>query len=135
MDAKILVVDDDWAILELLRIQFSKKGYGVVTARNTKEFWKRAFEEKPDLIVLDIWLGEEGGGTNVYEEIITQGFDPEIPVIFISALVEEGTPAKHAPEGGRFALYGKPFDFNQMLEEVQNLLIARNKKKASTLLG
>ena len=122
MNRKILVVDDDWAILELLKVKLKKNGYQVATAQSAKEFWKRAFEQKPDLVILDIWLGEEGGGTKVYDEIITSGFDPSVPVIFMSALVEEGTPPKHAAKGGRFALYGKPFDFDQMLGEVESLI-------------
>jgi len=118
MKRKILVVDDEWAILELLRIKLTKKGFDVSTARNEKEFFERAFKDKPDLIILDIWLGNEGGGTKLYDEALDDGFDPEVPVIFMSALVEEGTPPKRASKGGRFALYGKPFDFNLMLEDI-----------------
>lgn len=118
---KILIVDDEWSILELLRIKFSKRGFDVSVARDGKEFKRLAFEKQPDLVILDIWLGNQGGGPQIYDDIIRAGFNPEVPVIFISALVEEGQPPKHAPEGGRFALYGKPFDFEVLLTDVRRL--------------
>ena len=124
---KILVLDDEWSVLELLRVKLSKQGYEVLTARNAEEFRLRAFRELPDLVILDIWLGNQGGGTQVYEDVIHAGFDPSIPVIFISALIEEGTPPRHAPEGGKFAMYGKPFDFDELLQEIRSLLNAREK--------
>lgn len=118
MNKRILVVDDEWGILELLRVKLSKRGFDVVTARNRQEFLESIFKDKPDLVILDIWLGNDGGGPQLYDEAIERGFDPAVPVIFISALVEEGTPPKHAVRGGRYALYGKPFDFDVMLEDI-----------------
>lgn len=119
---RILVVDDEWAVLELIRIKLTKNGYDVVTACNAAEFKERAFEANPDLLIVDIWLGNGGGGTQVYDELIASGFNASTPVIFMSALLEEGTPPKHAPAGGRFALYGKPFDFELMLKEIDQLV-------------
>ncbi len=115
---KILVVDDEWGILELLRVKLTKRGFEVITAQNREEFFESVFKNKPDLVILDIWLGNDGGGPQLYDEAIERGLDPSVPVIFISALVEEGTPPKHAVRGGRYALYGKPFDFDVMLEDI-----------------
>ena len=121
MKKRILVLDDEWGIRELLRLKFTKQGFDVSTARDEKEFWLLAFNEQPDLLILDIWLGNDGEGTRVYDQLLQAGFDPKVPVIFISALVDEGTPPKRAPEGGRFALYGKPFNFELLLEDVYKL--------------
>ncbi len=121
MRKKILIVDDEWSILELLRIKLVKQGFSVVTAQNEKEFWTLAFKEKPDLVILDIWLGNAGGGTGVYDEVLSAGFDPSVPVIFITALLEEGSPPKRVGNGERFALYGKPFNFNLLLEDIRKL--------------
>ena len=118
MKKKILVVDDERDILELLRLKLTKRGFEVVTARNEKEFHACIDQDKPDLIILDIWLGNEGGGTRLYDDALDRGFDSEVPVIFISALVDEGTPPKRASAGGRFALYGKPFDFDILLQDI-----------------
>ncbi len=119
--AKILVVDDDWAVLEIFRIKLSEYGYDVQTASSFEECREQIAESKPELLILDIWLGEEKGGTHLHDALICEGFDPKTPVIFMSSLVELGTPPKHAVRGGRFALYGKPFDFDQMAKEIQSL--------------
>ncbi|MBI3313032.1 MAG: response regulator [Candidatus Omnitrophica bacterium] len=122
MAKKILVVDDEWAILELLRVKLTKCGYEVCTARNEKEFRQLALEQKPNLLILDIWLGSDGEGTQVYDKVIHDGFDPKVPVIFISALVDEGTPPRRVQDGGKFALYGKPFDFDLLFEDIRKLI-------------
>ena len=83
---KILIVDDEWAILELLKFKLARLGYAVITAGTEKEFWKRAFAEKPDLVILDIWLKNKLG-TDIYENMLQFGFNPKTPVIFISALI------------------------------------------------
>ena len=118
---KILVVDDEKSIRELLRHKLSIRGFEVVTAKNGKEFAESAFVQKPDLIILDIWL-KNMIGTDVYNDLIQSGFDPEVPVIFITALVE-GYP-KDAPGvgGKKCALYSKPFDFEKLVKEIESLL-------------
>ena len=121
MRKRILVADDEWAILELLRIRLSKWGFEVSVAQNAKEFENLAFTVKPDLVILDIWFGNPGAGLQIYEDVIQAGFDPEIPVIFISAMADGDKLPKRAMKGGRFAFYGKPFDFKMMLEDIDRL--------------
>ena len=122
MDSKkILVVDDEKPIRELLRHKLSIRGFEVETAKNGKEFSENALAHKPDLIILDIWLRNKMG-TDIYYHLLQEGFDPAIPVIFITALVE-GYP-KEAPRvsGRKCALYSKPFDFEKLVEEIHCLL-------------
>jgi len=118
MKKRILVVDDERDILELLRVKLTKRGFDVMTAQTKQDFFERVFKDKPDLVILDIWLGNNDGGPQLHDEAIARGLDPALPVIFISALVDKGTPPKHAVRGGRYALYGKPFDFDVMLEDI-----------------
>jgi len=121
MKKRILILDDEWAILELLRIKLVRYGFEVATARNEREFWTLAFEKRPDLLILDIWLGNQGESTRLYDDAVRAGFDSNVPVIFISALVEDGSPPKRPSDGGRFVLYGKPFDFDLLLEDIRKL--------------
>jgi len=117
---KILVVDDDIVILGLLKFKLHRLGYEVITARNNKEFWDMAFEEKPDLIILDVWLKNKLG-TDVYDQLLAFGFDKHVPVIFITALLD--TPrARYGSRDGRFALFSKPFNFEDLLGEIHRLL-------------
>ena len=120
MGAKILVVDDDLPILELLKCDFTAEGFEVRTARNEEEFRRQALSEKPDLIVLDIMLGDKNGPL-VYDELLAQGLDRSIPVIFLSALAENGTPNSGAP-GRKYLLCGKPFDSDELIREIRNLV-------------
>lgn len=58
---KILVVDDERNIVELLKFNLEKEGYEVVVAYDGIEAVKLAKDEKPDLIILDIMLPGQGG--------------------------------------------------------------------------
>jgi len=59
--ARILLVDDEEAILKLLRFPLEKEGYQVVTARDGDEALRRFGEETVDLVVLDIMLPRVDG--------------------------------------------------------------------------
>lgn len=117
---KILVVDDDRKILDLLQFKLSVHGYDVLTAKDEKEFFSQAFDGKPDLLILDIWL-KHRLGTELYDSLLSFGFDTEVPVIFITALIEN-SPPKRISSGGKFALFSKPFDFEQLLDEIKRLI-------------
>ena len=120
MQKRILVVDDEMPIREFLKFKLSKRGFEVITAKNEKEFWDNAINQTPDLIILDIWLKNKVG-TDVYNDLLDFGFSPEIPVIFITALVEDQFPKKSTP-AGKYALYSKPFDFEKLMTGIHNLL-------------
>lgn len=123
---RILVVDDDWGIREFLKYRLSQRGYEVATAGNEKEFEDGIVNQKPDLILLDIWLGKRTG-PDIYRRILAEGFDSTVPVIFISALVEDQFPKK-AGNGNKYALYGKPFDFEELIKEMGRLLSLADKE-------
>ena len=121
MNERILVVDDEKPIRELLRHKLSVAGFEVVTAKNEKEFWDCAFSQKPQLIILDIWL-KNRIGTDVYSSLVASGFDKEIPVIFITALMEGQLSDVPVAPGKKYALYRKPFDFERLLHDIHSLL-------------
>jgi two-component system alkaline phosphatase synthesis response regulator PhoP len=60
-NAKILVVDDEPDILEILRYNLAKEGYQVVTASDGKEGLDLAKKENPDLVILDIMMPKMDG--------------------------------------------------------------------------
>ncbi len=60
-DKKILVVDDEPDILEILAYNLRKEGFQVTTANNGEEGLKKAEEVKPDLIILDIMMPQMDG--------------------------------------------------------------------------
>ena len=58
---KILLIEDEKILAEMYKDKFSKAGYDVVTASDSREGLKLAREENPDLIILDILLPRENG--------------------------------------------------------------------------
>lgn len=60
-DIKILLVDDEPDILEIISYNLSAEGYQVITAKNGLEGIKKAKKEKPHLIVLDVMMPEIDG--------------------------------------------------------------------------
>lgn len=115
----VLIVDDDSEILQLLKMTLETAGYDVLTARNGREFESQVKKQRPDLIVLDIMLGEEYG-PDLYDKLLGRGLDPDVPVIFLSALAED-RPLEEPRPGHKYALLGKPFDISQLIHEIEVL--------------
>lgn len=124
MKQKILVVDDEKPIRELLRHKLSVIGFEVAVAKNGEEFRRLSFEGNPDLIILDIWLSNRMG-PDIYHEMLEDGFNGDVPVIFITALVEGEPKNPQMLPGKKYALYSKPFDFEKLEEEIKYLLDQR----------
>ena len=118
MKRKILIVDDETDIVQLLTDMLTEDGYCVFSAKNVREFKECAFAEKPDLIILDIMLGQDNGA-QAYSALVAEGFDRNVPVIFLSALAE-GHTAK-AATGRTYALHTKPFQYDSLLQDINCL--------------
>ena len=85
MDRKILVVDDEEPIVDILRFNLKKEGYKVVEAYDGEEAVRLAFETNPDLILLDVMLPKMDGFTacrKIRERLAT-------PILMITAREEE----------------------------------------------
>ena len=120
MKPKILVVDDEWSMQELLSLILVMAGFDVVLAGNEEEFRRETRAHQPDVIILDIILGNQNG-VQVYEELLKEGLDPDIPVVFLSALAQDRPPTPPQP-GRRYALIGKPFDSDVLVRELRSLV-------------
>lgn len=62
-DKKILIVDDEKPIVDILKFNLEKEGYNTVVAYDGEEAVQKALEEKPDLILLDVMLPKLDGFT------------------------------------------------------------------------
>jgi len=85
---KILVVDDEKNIIELLKFNLEREGFQVVAALDGGEALKKAQEEKPDLIILDIMLPVMDG-LEVCRLLNQKVETRNIPVIMLSAKGDE----------------------------------------------
>lgn len=86
--AKILVVDDEEPIRELLRFNLEKEGYKVCLAGDGAEALQMIEKERPDLLVLDVMLPGMGGLEVCHQLRINPKFR-ELPVVMLTAKSEE----------------------------------------------
>jgi len=82
--AKILVVDDEKDVVELLSFLLEKDGYTVVTAANGREAMEKVPQETPDLILLDVMMPEMDGYT-VQTQLLENPKTKDIPIIILTA--------------------------------------------------
>jgi two-component system, OmpR family, alkaline phosphatase synthesis response regulator PhoP len=82
---KILVVDDDTKIVELVKLYLNRDGYVVITATEGNEALRLARESRPDLIVLDIMLP----GMNGLEICRALRNESSVPIILLTAKTTE----------------------------------------------
>lgn len=85
---KVLVVDDERDLLDLITYNLNRQGYDVVTAANGAEALEAAANEKPDLILLDLMLPSIDG-TEVARRLKADPRTAGVPLIMLTAKGEE----------------------------------------------
>jgi PAS domain S-box-containing protein len=115
---KVLVVDDDEHILQLLRHQLEAEGYQVVTAQQGKDVFELARTQRPDLITLDVLL-DDMDGFQVLEGLKRDASTSTIPVIIVSIVPDAETRGLSLGAAGYI---GKPFEEEQVLGQVREVL-------------
>jgi len=85
---KILVVDDEEDILELIRYNLAREGYKILCASSGEDGLKAAKSEKPDLIVLDLMLPGIDG-LDVTRRLKAEDSTRNIPIVMLTAKGEE----------------------------------------------
>lgn len=112
--AKILVADDDPAIVESTAMILEEFGYDVDTTVDGQTIYKME-KDFPDLLLLDIWMsGQDGREICKYlkNSVITK----HIPIIMISASRDI---AKSATCSGADDFLAKPFDMNDLIHKIE----------------
>lgn len=114
---KILVADDDLAILDATSMILTDEGYDVQTTANgaTVQDLKDNF---PDLLLLDIWMSGQDG-RDICKFIKTNEKTKHIPVIMVSA---NRDTEKIAREAGAEDFIAKPFDIDELLQKVDKYI-------------
>lgn len=118
--AKILVIDDDKAINELIKINLELNGYDVVQSFNGTEGFALAKQEYPELIILDVMMPEVDGFT--VAQRIRQCFETaDIPILMLTALSELNDKVNGFNIGVDDYLT-KPFEIDELVVRVRALL-------------
>ncbi len=88
MPKKILIVDDDTDLLEVLSHSFRQAGFSTATATNGIDALKMTRSLSPDLIVLDLMLPERDGFT-VCETLRRERVTAEVPIVMLTGLTSQ----------------------------------------------
>ena len=125
--SKILVVDDERNIVELIRLYMEKEGFETICAYTGDEALSKFREEKPDLIVLDLMLPGTDGWQVCREIRKTSG----VPIIMLTAKSETFDKVLGL-ELGADDYITKPFEAKELLARVKAVLRRTGTQEAET---
>lgn len=118
---KILVVDDDPVIVNLLKLRLSTVGYDVYTAEDGEEGLRSAIALQPDLIILDLVMPKMDGST-VAAKLKEDASLSDVPVIFLTCIVSEAETQESEHHIAGHMFFAKPFDSAELIETVARLI-------------
>ena len=115
MAKKVLIVDDEKAIVDILEYNLQKEDYETLKAYDGPEGLRMAREENPDLVLLDVMLP----GMDGFEVCRTlRGEGNDVPIVMITAREEE-TDKVFGLENGADDYITKPFSMRELLARVK----------------
>ena len=114
-EKSVLVVEDEKNIVDILRFNLERKGYRVLEACDGEEGLRRAREEKPDLILLDIMLPRMNG-FDVCAAL--RGDGDGVPILLLTAREEEDDKVRGL-ELGADDYITKPFSMREVIARVE----------------
>jgi len=131
---KILLVDDDQDLVDILTMVLEGRGYEVVSASDASEGLAQADAERPDLIVLDVMMPEATEGFHVVWNLRRrdESYFQDVPIIILTA-IHQSTPLRFYPDSGDGTyssgeylpvqgFVDKPVEPESLLKELQRVL-------------
>jgi len=122
--AKILIVDDEARIRELLCKSFNMAGYEVVTVPTAEQSLELIFKEIFDLILLDIRLSSGESGISILKKI--REFQKEIPVVVYSGALTPELEIEARTAGANEVL-SKDIDILQLVAQIGKIIKAKDR--------
>jgi DNA-binding response OmpR family regulator len=119
MSKKILIMDDDPTIADLLREALADEGYETHMTTQSLRFFDAVTEVKPDLILLDLMMQYLDGRDEL--KLMEMG-SFNIPVIVVTAFLDADKEADEFRKAGVVHIVYKPFDLDQLVELVKETI-------------
>ncbi len=119
MAKKILVMDDDPTIADLLREALADEGYETYMTTQSLRFYDAVHEYKPDLILLDLMMQYLDGRDELK---LLEMADFKIPVIVVTAYLDAGKEEEAFRKAGVVQIVYKPFDLDDLVELVRTTI-------------
>jgi CheY-like chemotaxis protein len=130
---KVLVLNNDNAFLDLMKLVLTDEGYAV----EVRKVWDDAYDVvkrvRPDLIILDVLLDSGGKGFELIDLLTLDPKTREIPVILASTNTVQLRERMEAFATMGIPVIGKPFDLDVLLRVVRRALTARTRERAHEL--
>jgi CheY-like chemotaxis protein len=120
MKGKILIVDDNQAIVEMLQRKLEREEYDVVGCVESAKAVAMCRKEKPDLIVLDILMPGKSGW-EIIEELKADSETRAVPVI-ISTVKNRPEDIEQGKKLQATDHIAKPYVFSDLLEKIAGIL-------------
>lgn len=117
----ILVVDDEFGIIDALSMLLEDEGYRVVTAPNGKLGLERLKEHKPDLVLIDVMMPIMNGPEMLRKMRSEMAFK-HTPVILVTAAPESDAVRDAQQEKEVSAVLRKPFDFRDLMRLISRVI-------------
>jgi len=119
---KIVVVDDDANILRIVSLFLEKKGFEVVTVSRGLEAVSIIEKEKPNLVLLDIFLEKNLSSEFIVHNIREHKELNGMPIIIVTSMTSECYREKFINELGCCDYVEKPFDSEDLMNKINNAL-------------
>ncbi len=120
MQAKILVVEDEPAIQELLEFNVVQAGYKVLRAENADGAWQQIRNNLPDLILLD-WMLPDTSGVVLAKQLRIDARTKDVPIIMLTARGDERDKVLGL-ESGADDYITKPFSPRELMARIRAVL-------------
>jgi two-component system response regulator HydG len=129
-ETRVLIVDDETAILDTLRILLKREGFAVETAVGGQQGIDRMREQRPDVVLTDVRMPSVGG---LEVLLAARELDPSLPVILMTAQASLQTAIRAVNEGA-FYYIQKPFANDELLAIVRRASESRQLKRENQQL-
>ena len=125
---KVLVIEDNEDNLEILRHQLGRLGYEVVEATDGLQGLKRAQEENPDMMIVDIMLPGGIDGREVVRKLRVDSKTKETPILAVTVLFQKDE-VQSCLDAGCNDVLSRPITLPQLKEKLDKLsrLVAQQK--------
>ncbi|WP_196138864.1 phosphate regulon transcriptional regulator PhoB [Aliikangiella sp. G2MR2-5] len=120
MSKKLLLVDDEQPIREMLRYAFEKEGYQIEEAESAKQAREIMSRKRPDLAIVD-WMMPGESGVELVRSLRKDELYTDLPVIMLTARVEEKDKVKGLDYGADDYLT-KPVGIKELMARVRAIL-------------
>lgn len=129
MKRRILLADDELAILLTLKAILEVNGFEVETASSAREAKEKLRRSTFDMVITDMWMENETSGLEVIRAARRQPYNPATAILTAFPNLGAGQRKEDGPE----SLLVKPMNTGDLLRQIEALLVSHADVKAGTL--